>query len=187
MRPSAGLGLVCLAALAAGCSTTATITRSDGMMMEGRIEGGTPDGIIVQPRLGPETEVPRSSIIDIDHPGNVHATVGGITLGFGIWYLIAVSSECQSPASSRTACYLGASAPAVTGAALLAWGLAVWSGSSSAADDLTMKHLPRTPQPLPPPSAVPPPEPPLAPPPPPPPGAAPAPAPAPPPAPAPTP
>ena len=162
-----------------GCSTTATIHRSNGMMMEGTIEGGSSDSIVVSPRYGPRQEVPRNDIAEIDHPGNVHALIGGILLGYGILNIAVAYEQCQEDGDG--AYCTGVFAPAAVGTGLLVWGLATWMGSTSSADDMSLPPThepPRAPVPAqlpprdavqpaaPPPAAAPPPgEPPPAPPP----------------------
>src|SRR5688572_24976207 len=116
------LGLLATCSMA--CSTTATIHRSNGMMMEGSIEGGSPDYIVVTPRFGPRQEVPRSDIAEIDHPGNVHALLGGIFLGYGIVNIAVGMEECQN--NGDGAYCTGVFLPAAVGTGLLVWGLTTW-------------------------------------------------------------
>jgi hypothetical protein len=137
------------------CSTTATIHRSNGMMMEGTIEGGSPDFIVVAPRHGRRQEVPRNEIAEIDHPGNVHALLGGIFLGAGILNLAVSYEDCRNTQDEGDCVALFA-LPAV-GTGLLVWGLATWMGSTSAADDTSMEPMRRpAPAPAPVPAALPP-------------------------------
>jgi hypothetical protein len=138
IRPVA-LGL--LIASLAGCSTTATIHRSDGYMLEGRIKGGTRSSIIVDPRIGERQEVPRSQVADIDHPGNVHALIGGIVFGIGGISAGANCGQADGAGSDRDADCFYAVSIAITGAAMLGWGLYNWFGSSDAADDVSMEPL----------------------------------------------
>jgi hypothetical protein len=133
-----GLGLLILA----GCSTTATIHRSDGYMLEGRIKGGTPSSIIVDPRIGERQEIPRSQVVDIDHPGNVHALIGGIVFGIGGISAGTTCSDINDNAYDRGSdCFYGVSM-AIAGAAILGWGLYNWFGSTDAAGDISMRHIP---------------------------------------------
>jgi hypothetical protein len=147
-----GIGLVAMGSMA--CSTTATIHRSNGMMMEGTIEGGSSDSIVVSPRYGPRQEVPRSDIAEIDHPGNVHALIGGILLGYGILNIAVAYEECQDTGDG--AYCTGVFAPAAVGTGLLVWGLATWMGSTSSADDMSMEPMRREPAPAPVPAQLPP-------------------------------
>lgn len=140
------------------CSTTATIYQRDGMMMEGTIKGGSDEDIIVQPVYGPQRTVKRVDIADIDHPGNVHTIIGGITLGYGFLFVASTLPECRTSESGQGTACLGAFIPAGIGVGLLAWGLVTWLGSKNSADDTSLEPpLPRLPPPaLPPPSAAPP-------------------------------
>jgi hypothetical protein len=141
------------------CSTTATIYRSNGMMMEGTIEGGSPDTIVLTPKLGPRQEVPRNDIVEIDHPGNVHALLGGIFLGYGVANIAIAADECRRDEATGevdgqacTAVFV----PAGVGVGLLVWGLVTWIGSTSAADDTSMEPMKRVPGQEPVPAALPP-------------------------------
>jgi hypothetical protein len=137
-----GLTSGLLIACSWGCSTTATIHRSDGYMLEGRIKGGTPSSIIVDPRIGERQEIPRSQVVDIDHPGNVHALIGGIVFGLGGISAATTCSDINDHAYDRGSdCFYGVSV-AIAGAAILGWGLYNWFGSTDAADDVSMRHIP---------------------------------------------
>lgn len=65
----------------AGCSTSAIIQRTDGTTVEGPIVGG--DHAVLLVADGAETlRIERSTIVDIDHPGNVALTLGVIATAF---------------------------------------------------------------------------------------------------------
>jgi hypothetical protein len=141
------------------CSTTATIYRSNGMMMEGTIEGGSPDAIVFTPKLGPRQEVPRNDIVEIDHPGNVHALLGGIFLGYGVTNIAINYDQCRRDEVSGEVSGRDCTAvfvPAGVGVGLLVWGLITWMGSTSAADDTSMEPMQRAPGQQPVPAALPP-------------------------------
>jgi hypothetical protein len=137
-----GLSSGLLIASSLGCSTTATIHRSDGYMLEGRIKGGTASSIIVDPRIGKRQEVPRSQVTDIDHPGNVHALIGGIVFGIGGISAGANCGQADGAGADRDADCFYAVSIAITGAAMLGWGLYQWFDSTDAADDVSMSHVP---------------------------------------------
>ena len=122
--------------------------------MEGSIEGGSPDYIVVAPRHGQRQAVPRSEIAEIDHPGNVHALLGGIFLGAGIVNLAVGYEECRNTQNDEDCVGLFV-LPAV-GTGLLVWGLATWMGSTSSADDTSMEPMARQPAPQPVPATLPP-------------------------------
>jgi hypothetical protein len=112
------------AVLLAACSTTATIaqkTRVD----EGRILRGTQSTIIIEGSRGAEV-IERSDVDDIDHPGNVHALVGGLLFGYGLFNIGSGASKCETRGAAFC---VGVFTPAAVGAGLLAWGFAVWSAS----------------------------------------------------------
>jgi hypothetical protein len=125
------------------CSTTATIYRNSGMMMEGSIIGGSRDAILVEPNHGPRQEVPRDDIAEIDHPGNVHALVGGIVLAYGIGNIAVGMDECQNRTDQQAAFCVGVFTPAALGAGMLIWGLATWVGSKGSADDVSLPSMER--------------------------------------------
>jgi hypothetical protein len=111
-------------------------------MLEGRIKGGTPSSIIVDPRIGERQEIPRSQVVDIDHPGNVHALIGGIVFGLGGISAATTCSDINDHAYDRGSdCFYGVSL-AIAGAAVLGWGLYNWFGSTDAAGDVSMRHIP---------------------------------------------
>ena len=68
----------------AGCSTTATISRTDGWAYEANILDSDATSLRVRDSYGREILVSREEVADIDHPGNVISAIG---LG-----LIAMSS-----------------------------------------------------------------------------------------------
>ena len=148
-----GFGICLVATGSMACSTTATIYRSNGMMMEGSIEGGSPDSITVAPSYGAPQEVPRSDITEIDHPGNVHALVGGIVLAYGIANIAVGMEECERQGGAYC---VGVFTPAAIGTGMLIWGLATWISSNSAADDTSLPSTAREPSRTAPSSALPP-------------------------------
>jgi hypothetical protein len=143
--------LVCvgLAALVLGCSTTSTIYRVSEPDVEGTITGGSPNSIFVEMGGGEDYEIARSDIASIDYPGNVHATVGGVLLGYGILNIAVGMEECQNRNDDQAAFCAGVFSPAALGIGMLTWGLVVLAGQSSAAKDesrvsmLTPEERPR--------------------------------------------
>ena len=68
-----------------GCSKTATITRADGRPIEALVVGSTPSTIDIRiPLTGGIERLDRDSIVDVDHPGNVHMVVGGSLASIGV-------------------------------------------------------------------------------------------------------
>jgi hypothetical protein len=76
-RLVAAVALVCFG----GCTTTATIARTDGPDTEARIEHSDANAIYVRARNGGIYRIPRQGISDIDHPGNVEILLGSILAG----------------------------------------------------------------------------------------------------------
>ncbi|HMY20588.1 MAG TPA: hypothetical protein PKA58_29890, partial [Polyangium sp.] len=70
-------------ALITGCGHTATITRANAPDLEGEIQASDSQSIYVKTEGGTTMSVSRDMITDIDHPGNVAATIGGIVTGYG--------------------------------------------------------------------------------------------------------
>ena len=149
-----GLSIGFLATISMGCGTTATIYRSDELIFEGTIEGGSRDRILVTSKDGMRKEISREEIVDIDHPGNVHALIGGIVLAYGIGNIAVGMEECQS--SGDGAYCVGIFTPAAIGTGLLAWGLATWTGSRGSVNDTSMDLTDREKWRGPPSSALPP-------------------------------
>ncbi len=127
----------CAAALT-GCSHQATLTLHDGGSVDAEIVGSDPYYLYVKSDTHGPLMVHRGAVKDVDHPGNVAATLG--TLGFaaglmGVILGAAVTAECSEfcgvlpffiivPSASLTAL----SVPAAI------WGYAAWGGSVSAAE-----------------------------------------------------
>jgi hypothetical protein len=78
-RLVAVIALVCLG----GCSSTATIVRTDGPDNEAEIANSDAAALYVRARNGQIYRINRESIADIDHPGNVEIIVGSLLLGLG--------------------------------------------------------------------------------------------------------
>jgi hypothetical protein len=145
-----GLLRSCLAltlVLALGCGTTADITCNNGMVYHGQIVSSTRSAV----RIESDNEalsIPRRRIRDIDHPGNVAATLGGILTAYGILNIAVGAPGCeQKPAGYCEGVFL----PALVGVALVVYGLATYSRSVSAAKplledgtaDIELSALPR--------------------------------------------
>jgi hypothetical protein len=125
-----------------GCSTTATITRISGPPIEASIEGGSPSSIVLEGGA----VVSRNDIRDVDHPGNVHAVVGGVILGYGLLNIAAAASTCGDSGEfvskgEQNAFCVGMVTPALVGLGMTIWGLVVNSESKSALND-TSRSLP---------------------------------------------
>jgi hypothetical protein len=79
-----------------GCATTATISRTDAPDTEAAIVSSTPDALFVRGSNGKVYRLDRPSVGDIDHPGNVNMTIGGLLLGFVGLLLLSVSAGSEN-------------------------------------------------------------------------------------------
>jgi len=136
---------LCLAA----CGTTATITRTDGALTEGRISGASFDEVWLVDRKGYEHRVPRKQILDIAHPGAVAMGVGAAFVALGLLRLYENAPHCGE--ASEGAC-LQIYVPAAIGVGMTAWGGAVYSGSVHRAEQGLLKAPDQPPPPVRPPS-----------------------------------
>lgn len=117
--------------LLAGCGTTATVSRLGSRPLDARIVGGDSASIYVETDSA-KYAVPRNEITDIDHPGNVAATIGAIVTGYGIANIAAGASDCDRYGGAYCA---GVFLPAAIGAPVMAYGLVTWISSVSAAGE----------------------------------------------------
>ena len=152
-----------LVVLVGACSTTATVITRDGKRDETRIVGGDREVLLLQNDYGVEKIVRRTEVKDIDHPGNVVATIGGIIGGTYGLSLIAVGAICGTSGASRgSACplmYGVLGATTALGAGMFVWGMWAWLTSKNAvSDSLSNPAIPMpSVTPLPPPTNVAPP------------------------------
>ena len=119
-----------VALLLCGCSTTATISRTNGGSLEAKIQRSTANTLVVQTDSGSEARISRSEITDIDHPGNATAVVGGL---LGIYGGINIAAGAPLCAEKGASFCTGVFLPAIIGSSMLIWGLTTWANSSSAA------------------------------------------------------
>jgi hypothetical protein len=116
--------------LISGCSTTASISRTNGRELEAKIQRSTPGAVVVQTNGGSEVSISRSDITDIDHPGNGAAVFGLLLSTYGAVNIAAGAPKCsQGGGAFCTGVFL----PAAIGLPMLIWGLSTWLGSSNAA------------------------------------------------------
>jgi hypothetical protein len=135
-----GAGLL----LTAGCSTTSTIARIHEGPIEGDIVGGSPDSIFVARDAGGECEIKRDDVSSIDYPGNVHRNAGVAVLVYGGLNIAVGVPKCSEQTENKAAFCTGVFIPAAIGLGLIAWGLVVEHGQTSAVAD-TSRRAPTRP------------------------------------------
>jgi hypothetical protein len=118
-----------IAAFGTGCGTTATITRPGLPEVEAKIQASDSQNIYVENAAG-TTTIDRQSITDIDHPGNVAATIGAIVTGYGIANIALGAPDCDRGGAAY--CF-GVFLPAAIGAPIMGWGIATWLKSVQSA------------------------------------------------------
>ncbi|HYH96338.1 hypothetical protein [Hyalangium sp.] len=131
--------------LISGCSTTASISRTNGRELEAKIQRSTPGAVVVQTNGGSEVSISRSDITDIDHPGNASAVVGLLLSTYGAINIAAGAPKCSEGGGAFCT---GVFLPAAIGFPMLIWGLSTWLGSSNAAasSPLVSGNVPDAPQ-----------------------------------------
>ncbi|MDC0746716.1 hypothetical protein [Polyangium mundeleinium] len=117
------------AALVMGCSTTATISRINEPDIEGKIISADDGILMVETRAGHDS-IPLLSVTDIDHPGNVAATIGTLLTGYGVANIIVGAPDCERGGAAYC---LGVFLPATIGLPLMIWGFTTWGKSQYAA------------------------------------------------------
>lgn len=121
------------AALAlAACSTSVEVTRHGGISYEGSVEASDCESLTVRSDDdGQVHRLYRRDIIDIDHPGNVHAVIGGWLVADSIILAAkGVHTSNQGEGFSDRDVTTGLSVmTAVVGVPLLIYGLAVYMQS----------------------------------------------------------
>lgn len=164
MKTGAVIMASMLLTLQTACSTTATVHRVFGPAYEGRVHGSDATSVNVGAANGLVYRVDGGEITDIDHPGNVHLTVGGVLLGLGT--ALAVSATSAASSSERNDQLGAAIGYAAISVPFIVYGSWVWARSRGAARAFAeaprpvvavpspMPTLPAPPRP-PPPSGVP--------------------------------
>ncbi len=125
----------------AGCSTTATIHRVNGPAYEATIAQSEPTSLDVFGDDGRPYRVPREQVSEIDHPGNVLATVGAVLLGLaGLTASVAATDRNTSDARG-TAIAVGV-IYGLPGLLMAVTGGSIWLSSKSKARALEEAPLP---------------------------------------------
>jgi len=123
-----------LSLVLSGCATSSTLFLPRGTV-EATIAGGDDESLLVTTESGLKRRVRRENVLEIDHPGNVVATVFGVAGGFfGVASIaLAATSTCRDgvggPGPSLCIAY-GALSAALFG--VMALGLWNWLTSKNA-------------------------------------------------------
>lgn len=123
--------ILSMAATTMGCGTMATVSTRSGHTAEAEIVSSDEENIHVQyGNRGGRDTIPRASVTDIDHPGNVAATIGTLVTAYGVANIAVGAPECdrQGPAYCT-----GVFLPAAIGLPIMAWGFYTYFSSVSAA------------------------------------------------------
>ncbi len=131
--------LLALTTLSA-CSHQANITTTSGLV-EGTIIRSDAEAIYVErSEYQPLTLIKRTDIVDIDHPGNVVATIGAVLAGTHVFIIaigaVLVASAGNDDYNQFIAAQTLAQGVIVTtvGGGMLWWGYDAWSGSVDAVE-----------------------------------------------------
>jgi hypothetical protein len=116
-------------ALLTGCGTTATITRANAPAIDAKIVRSDKDEVYVETTSGEAMTVPRGEIKDVDHPGNVAATIGALVTAYGVANVAVGLSECDHQGAAYCA---GVFTPVSIGLPVMLWGLVTYGSSVSA-------------------------------------------------------
>lgn len=127
MRLASVLSVCCVLG---ACGNTARITLDDGTAVEGKIVGSNVVSIMVEEEGGGALQaVRRSSVTDIDHPGNGALTVGLILAVYGAANIALGAPRCEKEGAAFC---VGVFTPAVLGLGLTGYGGSVYAGSVNA-------------------------------------------------------
>ena len=125
----------------AGCSTTATIHRVNGPAYEATILRSDPTSLEIQGDDGRPYRVPREQVSDIDHPGNVLATVGAVLMGIAGLTAYAAETD-KSGSDSRNAAIAVGVVYGLPGLLMAVTGGAIWLSSKDKAKACEESTLP---------------------------------------------
>ena len=87
------IALALAAILFCTCSCSASVQRRSGPPVEAWFESSDSDNLHLTSENGEHVTVPRSDVVDIDHPGNVVLTAGIVAAALGTFLLVSASSN----------------------------------------------------------------------------------------------
>ena len=108
-----------------GCGSSAIIHLKNGKSIEAKITDSDYESVYIT--AGYDKEIPRSQIVDIDHPGNVLATIGGLFVltGAQFWYIGSETKEYVPGAFSKGMGLISL----ISGGLMSIYGISVWNRS----------------------------------------------------------
>jgi len=112
--PSFVAALAALALLTSGCA--ATLQRGSGPAIEGVLTDADATYLYIRSDSGAVYRVPRTEVSDIDHPGNVLATIGAVFLTMSVIFL----ADGEDYSNEAGAIY-GAIGAGMTAGGLIPW------------------------------------------------------------------
>ncbi len=124
---------ITIALAVSGCGSRARLRLVDGSV-DGQIEAADADAIA----LADGRRIRRDRIVDIDHPGNVAATIGGLLVLSGGALAASNYGDCTPGTNDNFRClgqkmgFVSGIGIAEVGAALFLYGLVRWTASRSA-------------------------------------------------------
>lgn len=122
--------ILSLAATTMGCGTMATISTRDGHTIEAEIVGSDSEDIHVNyGNRGGADVIHRARVSDIDHPGNVAATIGTLVTAYGVANIAVGLPECDRQGAAYCT---GVFLPAAIGLPIMVWGFYTYFSSVSA-------------------------------------------------------
>lgn len=122
-------------ALLFGCGTSANVVLQDGRELEGKIVRADDETIYLDDG-GESIGVRRGEVAEIDHPGNVLATIGALITAYGLYNIMVAAPHCSREGNAYC---LGVFAPAAVGLPMLIAGGSVFGGSVWAMQPPTVK------------------------------------------------
>jgi len=116
-------------ALLAGCGSSATLMQRDGMQVHGTILGVDSENYYLEPSRGRVVTVPRDTVRDIDHPGNVAAAIGGGVAAYGVVNIAVGAPNCKREGDAYC---VGVFTPLAVGLPIMLYGIGTYVGSTNA-------------------------------------------------------
>ncbi len=127
-----------MALCSSGCGITATVHRWGAPPLEAQIVDSDANNLYVEDDQGRRYRVPRSTVKELDHPGNVAMAVGLGCLALASIMYFGKDDSGRDPDPARRTVAMGYGIP---GAILTAWGGYSWLSSRNAASHTGTEQL----------------------------------------------